>query len=353
MASKGLELKQTKGTFQFRGIVTGTKKDGFYSVKKTKETQVDFRTINFGVQVSSDSILYVTFNGMVQKEVFYSGKPKGSDKNITEKVKWENRYNYKKEGLRLIGINCGLEKTVDEKGKEVNDKKILVPFDATEYVHEHLVDGMSVFVKGNIEYGHFSNKDEVTRTVKFIPNQISLCQEVDFEAKNDKSEPYQVINNFTQDIVFQSIEQSEDKTNFILSAQIVNYATIEQADFVVEDVKLAKNLRKLKPYTFISTWGLIQTVRNTDTVEVEDNDGWGDSNPMKRVNSPYKTLRVLTGADPASIDVETFTEDKIEEALEKVKNTEKKEKAFESADDDDWGDSSKKSDSDDKSDTPW
>lgn len=354
----GLSVPQTKGTFQLKGKITGCGKDSFYKAAKTS-TNKDMRTVNFGVQVSKDSILYCTFNGMPQEYAYYSGKDKKAPKdakNETVKVKWSERYTYKREGFRLIGMNLGLEKTLDEKGHEVNNKQYLVPFDAAEYVSENLEDDMSVFVKGNIEYGHYASQNgEVIHTVKLIPSQISLCKEIDFDAVDEKGKPYEVVADFEQPIVFQEIVKDTERDGvFNLSAQIVNYNSIENAEFVVEEQKLATNLRKnLKPFTYIKTWGNLRTVRNTDTVEVADDDGWGGSNPMKRQNAPYRVERLITGADPQSIDKENYTEDKIAQALEEIKNAEKKERAFESAtsgtSNDEWG-GKKPTDEDD---TPW
>jgi hypothetical protein len=347
--NKGLGLTQTRTTFQMKGIVVGTSKDSFYRATKTK-TNKDMRTVNFGIQVAKDSILYVTFNGMPQEFVYFSGKDKDK-KNATEKVKWAERYKFQKEGFRLIGINCGLEKTTDEKGHEVNDKRMLHPFDAAEYVSEHLKDGDSVFVKGIIEYSHYSKNDEVSHTVKFIPNQISLCQDVDFDAVDKKGNPYTVVADFDQPLVFQSIDKNKEDDKFVLSAKIINYNTVEDTEFVIEDAKMATNLKKnMKPYYSIKMWGSIKTVRNTDTVEVVEEDGWGSSNPMQRQTSPYRVERVLIGADPASIDKETYSEEIIEAAIEQMKKSEKKEKSFDTQDDD-WG--SGKGKPTEEEDSPW
>ena len=355
MASKSLDLQQTKGAFQIKGKVIGVSKDSFYKEIKTK-TNKDMRLVNFGVQVSKDSIVYVTFNGMEQDAVYFSGRPKGAEKgtkNETVKVEWKNRNKFSKEGFRLIGVNLGLEKTHDEKGREINDKRILHQFDAAEYVSEHLEDGMSVFIRGQIEYGHYANQNgDVIHTAKFIPSQISRCQEIDFEPADGKE--YEVTANFTQNLVFQGIEKdTEEDDKFVLSAFIVNYNSIEQSDFIIADKKLASNFKKnLKPYTFIETWGDLVAVRNVDEVETEDE--WGASNKMNRVFSPYRIEKRITGAAPDSIDKDAYSKKIVDAALEELQKEEEKEKEFEtagSAKDDDWG--SKLDDDDGDNDVPW
>jgi hypothetical protein len=353
MAENKLGLEQTRNSFQIRGKIIGTGKEQFFKATKTK-TNKDFRAINFGVETDKQkTILYCQFNGMPQEFVYFSGKDKDK-KNVTEKVKWADRYSWKKDGFRLIGVNLGLEKIEDDKGKEVNKKEYLAPFDACDYVHENMTDGMSVFVKGTIEYGHYTDKNgEVRHTEKLIPNQISLCQPIDFDALDKDGKPYQVVSDFEQKIVFESIEKVEEtEGKFNLTAKIINYNSIEVANFVVEDPKLATNFKKkVKPFTAMKVWGAIRTVRNTDEVEVETEDGWGSTNKMQRVNTPYKMEFVILGADPASMDTEEYSEEKIDAAIEKMKKEENKEKSFDTQDDN-WGSSSKGKPTEEE-DSPW
>jgi hypothetical protein len=347
--NNGLGLPQTKGTFQFSGIILGTSKDNFYKETKTK-TNKPFRSINFGLQVAKDSVLYLSLNGMPMDKVFYSKSEKDKDgkrKTETKEVAWAERYKFKSEGFRLIGMNIGLTKTTDEKGNEVNDKQYLVAFDACEYISQNLKDGQSVFVNGHIEYSHFANQNgEVTRSIKYIPDQISLCKPIDFE-----NEKYEVKNAFTQPIVLMGVEKTDE--NVIVSGKIINYNSIEDVDLIIEKkpeyVKFYENLKKLKPYTLIELFGEVQTIRNTEEV-VEEDDGWGGSNPMKRVNNPYKRIMVIRGGNKESIDDETYSEDAIEKAMLAMNSDDKAKKDF--GDDEGWGDSKGKKPTEDD-DTPW
>jgi hypothetical protein len=354
MAEKKHELAATYGSFIMQGKVLGCGKENFYKEIKTR-TNKDMRTVSFGIQVSKDTIMYVQFNGMVQKDVYFNGKKKdGSKDKVT--VEWKNRYTFKQEGYRMQGVNVGLEKITNEKGVEVNDKKVLAPFDAALYVKEHLRDGQSVFVKGNIEYGHYTQQgsNEIVRTVKFIPNQISLCQDVDFDSVDEEGNPnYEVKCNFEQKIVFTGIEKDEEKKGaFIVSAKVIRSDGIEDTTFNLENQGFANTLHgKIKPFTAMDVHGSLLTVRNTDTVEVETDDGWGDKNPMDRVNTPYKVIRLITGADKESPDTENYSEKKIEEALKQLAKAANKEKSFDSQDDN-WGSSSKDKPTEEE-DTPW
>ena len=204
-----IKLPQTKGEFKISGLATGTKKgDKFFNNKKTKKN-ADMNLLSFGVETNKDSTVYVSLNGMVRDEVFFYKKPvnKG-EKGTTKKVPWVDRYKFNEEGYKLIGLNIGVTKKLDDKGQEVNDNKMLTEFDACKQIGENLQDEQSVFVRGNIEFSSYKNdKGDVKRSTKFVPNQVSLCGDIDFE-----KEGFEENNTFKQVIIFESIEMdTEDK----------------------------------------------------------------------------------------------------------------------------------------------
>ena len=358
MANKLFELPQTKGTFQVRGIVSGVEKDSFYVEKQTR-TGKEFRMINFGVEYDDKKTIFPTLNGMPRDKVYFSKKDKDTGNTDTKAIAWKDRIKKAPEGYRMIGVLAGLQKIKDENGKVRNDNKTLTEYDACEYISENLQDGDSVFVKGNLEFGSYTNKDgEVSRTTKFVPTQISLCQnDVDFEA-----EDYAPAHDFTQTIVFVGIDQERENDKptgrFVVDAKIVNYNSIESAEFIIEDAKLAKQMRSgLKPYNSIQVHGHINVVNNVEDVnDEEDDDCWGESNDMdnKRVFAPTHRELIITGAKPSTIDKETYTEKAIDDAIKKVNASKKAEQDFtgkaESTSnvDDDWGD-----DASDDEDDPW
>lgn len=358
MANKLFELPQTKGTFQVRGIVNGVEKDSFYVEKQTR-TGKEFRMINFGVEYDDKKTIFPTLNGMPRDKVYFSKKDKDTGNTDTKAIAWKDRIKKAPEGYRMIGVLAGLQKIKDENGKVRNDNKTLTEYDACEYLSENLQDGDSVFVKGNLEFGSYTNKDgEVSHTTKFVPTQVSLCQkDVDFEA-----EDYVPAHDFTQTIVFVGIDQERENDKptgrFVVDAKIVNYNSIESAEFIIEDAKLAKQMRSgLKPYNSIQVHGHINVVNNVEDVnDDEDDDCWGESNDMdnKRVFAPTHRELIITGAKPSTIDKETYTEKAIDEAIKKVNASKKAEQDFtgkaESTSnvDDDWGD-----DASDDEDEPW
>jgi len=191
------DLPETKGAFQLKGIVSGMEKDTAFKEIKTKSGK-PMRMLNFGTSYLDGETLYVNLQGMEQENVYFSKRAeKKGEKAETVKVPWADRFSYNREGFRLIGKNIGVKKKVDSEGKTVNDKKVLTDFDACKEVKENLKDGSSVFIRGNLDYSSFTDDKGNKRTsTKLVPNQISLCSEIDF---ND--EKFEKQNDFNQVII--------------------------------------------------------------------------------------------------------------------------------------------------------
>ena len=337
----GLGLPQTRGTFQIKGIVTGTQKESFLKETLTKKAQKPWRTLNFGVKTDKDSTIYITLSDGEKDKVYFSKTETvdGKKKTDVQEVAWKDRLKFNKEGYRIIGVNTGVAKTLDAKGNEVNDKKMLTGYDACKEIADNLKDDQSVFVRGSIDYNHFEGKNGMVRAIKFVPNQVSLCKDVDFEA-----EDFEPTADFTQIIVFTGIEpEDETKVRFIVSAKIVNFNGIEDAEFIIENKELATLFKKnLKPYHALKVHGNIKV--NKDVEEVEVSDGWGEENKMEKINTPTKRELIIVGADPKTIDKETYSEEAIEQALAKLQSDKKAENEYGASDN--WGSVSSNDNSD-------
>ena len=136
-------------------------------------------------------------------------------------------------------------------------------------------------------------------------------------------------------------EKEDDKPTgrFIVSAKIITYSTIEDVMFIIENSKLANVFKKnLKPYTAINVWGKIDATILTE--EVEDDDIWGESNPMTRIKAPTRRELIITGADKNSIDTSIYTQEAIEDAMVKIKNAQNAQNDFEGSSSSGWGDPS-------------
>lgn len=340
-------MPETKGSFQLSGIVTGTKKDGFFKELKTKNHK-DMAITNFGVTYEPEKTLCINLQGIEQDNVYFSKKSeKKGEKAETEKVPWANRFNFNREGFRMIGKNIGVQKITNEKGEEVNDKKILTDYDAAKEVGKYLVDDKSVFTRGNFDYSHYTDDDgNVRRSVKLVPQQVSLCKPIDF-ADDD----FIPTADFNQTIIFMGIEQEKENDKatgrFIVSAKIVNYSTIEDAEFIIEEKKLADLFKKnLKSYTAIKVSGKMTC--NTQTEEVEDDDSWGEEDKMEKANAPVRREFVITGAKPSTIDKELYTEEKMNAAYAAIAKKDKAENDFgDTKTNEDWGEALAAADDDD------
>lgn len=330
---KGLGLPQTRGSFQIRGKVTGTQKDSFYKEKLTK-TDKPWRSVSFGVQYADDATIFVGLNGMERDFVYFSKKE--DNKIVTKEVPWKERFTFAEKDYSLIGVNLGVSKIKDIKGNEVNDKKRVTDYDACKEIADNLTDNQTVFVKGNIEFGTYNEK----HTTKFVPSQVSLGKDIDFEA-----EDFNPLADFTQVIVYISTTPNEDKTRATVAAKIVNYDSVEDAEFIITDMNLARMFNKnLKPYTSIKVWGNISVEKNTE--EVTTTDCWGTENNMEKVNAPTIRELIITGADPETIDMTTYTEAEIDKAIEAARASKAAEKDF-GGSTEGWGSVEKSDDADD------
>jgi hypothetical protein len=343
--NEGLGIPQTRGSFQVKGLVVGTQKDSFLKETLTKKAQKPWRTLNFGTKVDKESTIYITLSDGEKDKVYFSKTETvdGKKKTDVQEVAWKDRFKFNKEDYRLIGVNTGVTKIRDAKGNEVNDKKILTGYDACKEIADNLKDDQSIFIRGNIDYSHFEGQNGTVRAVKFVPNQVSLCKDVDFEV-----EDFESTADFTQIIVFVGIEpEDETKKRFVLSAKIVNFNSIEDAEFFIENADLAKTMKKnLKPYTALKVWGKIKVAKDVEQVEVSD--CWGETNDMDKINNPTKRELIITGADPKTVDTTTYTEEAIEKAIVKVNSNKKAENEFGVSDE--WGSTNGSTANDDE---PW
>lgn len=313
------DLPETKGTFRIRGKITGHDKEMFYKESKTKSGKTMRRT-SFGVEYDKGKNAYVVLQGMPQDNVYFSKSVKKGEKSEVKKIPWAERLIFKEEGYRLIGNNIGVTKTVNAKGEYENVKKVLTDFDSVKEIADNLKDGDSVFIQGKLDYSSFTtDENETKHSIKLVPTQVSLCKsEIDFS-----SEDFNPIHDFTQIIVFKEIEQEKEGDKFtgrfVMNADIVNYQSIESAEFVVKESNLAKLFKKnLSPYTAIKVWGEISSKEQVE--EIQSDNIWGETNKMEKQNTPFVREFIVTGADPTTIDKTTYTESKIEEAKIKVKN---------------------------------
>jgi hypothetical protein len=99
---KGLGLPQTRGSFQIRGVVTGTQKENFYTEKLTK-TDKPWRSVAFGLKYDKDATMFVSLNGMEKENVFFTKKE--DKETITKEVPWRDRFTFAEKDFSLIDFD--------------------------------------------------------------------------------------------------------------------------------------------------------------------------------------------------------------------------------------------------------
>lgn len=341
MAKKRLfELPETKGEIKIRGIVTGTKKEKFFETTTDSKGRL-YNVLKYGVSVNEDSTIYVENREMKQEDVyFYKKSEVKGEKGTTKKVPYNNYKSFAEEGYMLLGMKNGLEKYFDlETNKEKNKMVTLPNFDAIEYISEKLEDDMQVFIRGNIDFGSFADKEgKIKRTTKFVPESVFLTSGIDFE-----SEDYKQQSDFQQTFIFMGIEKDDsdkEDVKFIVSGKVVKYSTIEDVEFIVRDKSLANSFKKfVKPYTALKCWGVINNKEEKE--ELEDN-GWGTVNPFEQKFKSFIRELVITGVDPGSFDKETYSQQNVDAALEAIRASKEAKTNFgdkeeTSVEDADWG----------------
>ena len=333
-------LKETSNSFQCRGVVTGTKSQKFY--KDKIGTNKDGVSINFGVNIADKKSVFITLTGYPREKVYYHKRGENGAKGTTKEVTWKDRKKSPGEGYRLIGTTISTGK--DDDGNNIN--ATFTEYDAVNWLHENLKDGDSVFIKGKIEFRSWTGKDgQTVRSINLVPNQISYTKKpIDFEADD-----YKEMCEFENTIVFNSIDPEMDANDkktgrFILTGFSIGYSSIENVSFIIpaEHEKLAKNLHKaMKTGYAIKTFGRVEVINDISTVE-DDQDGWGSTSPMERINSPTRREYIVYRADPSSIEKEDYSEDAINEAIRKIKAVKTAKENFGESesvnnDSDDWG----------------
>lgn len=321
MAERIIKLPETKGTFKVRGIVTGCSKTNFYeesTIPSGKAKGKPKRRLSFGIKSSETNTHWIQLDAFEQNNVYFYKKPTEEEKaakkkGITETVAWDKRDKFSKTGFELIGMKLGLSYKINEKGTQVTDQHTFTDFDAALQLKEKLKDGMSVTIIGVLDFQDYINaKGEAKKRRTLVPQQIYLTKDIDFKEESFVEEAY-----FDQEMVVTAlnlIDNDKGGKDLSLIANIINYGSIAETDFILKESDFAKAVYKnLKPYTKIKFNGKMNSLAE---VEEEEVDEWGgESNPLDRKLTNYKKEFIITGRDPQSLDTTTYTKKEIDNAI--------------------------------------
>jgi hypothetical protein len=312
MANTKHGLPQTKGFFKLRGIATGTVRENAFKHREF-DNGGERNAFSFGVQTAPESTVFVNVEGYKNDKVylFKRSEVKGQ-KGDQKVVDWAKRYDFVNDGFAPMGVAVGLE--TNDEGKNITTT--LLDFDAAKKVRQELEDDFPIFVRGDIEFSSFKNDNgEVRRNKKFVVKNIYNSKAIDFE-----SDDFTETADFKQKIIYTGISKSTEpgETKFVVEAKVITYNSIEDAEFIVYNTALANQFKKaLKPYQAMDVWGKI--FNKVDAEEIEESAGvWGEEDSFKKATKSYIRELVITGADPATIDKETYTEESIEEGYKKL-----------------------------------
>ena len=91
-------------------------------------------------------------------------------------------------------------------------------------------------------------------------------------------------------------------------------------------------------------------LRKNEAEEVEEDNGWGEKSSFEKHNKTFIRELVITGADPSTIDTDTYSQKEIDKALISIENSKKANEEFgnSSNNDSSWGSSSKSTEEDDE-----
>lgn len=252
MAKKEVEKKALKkGLSKFN--LVGEAKVNNYTFKLNEESQKSdwiYSIMNLGVDCGNGNVVYSELMGGYGAErdnVIYvhgkkplldeDGEPrKNANGEVVYTDDFDNRFTIDWDDrkdpdiLDTIGDLCfitvGLEqvatKKKDSDGKPVMQtvyEKFLSAYDAIEYIHEHLEDGMVINVSGDIQYQLYDGKTTIKKNIK----SIALS----------KATPDKYRATFQQTILIDrnSVGKFNKTTNsYPITARVIDYHKIVKGD---------------------------------------------------------------------------------------------------------------------------
>lgn len=308
----GNVLEVTKGKFKVEGKVVGIKNENAFREGFTQKDK-PYKSLQFFVQTSPTNRIRVEMFGMEREEViFYDSKEKKSTR-----VAWEKRNEDAVKGAKLLGTNMYLEGSGEKK-----TRKVMVEFDAIDYILKHLKEDESVRITGSIDFGSYENDEgQVKNTVKFPIGSISKIEDIDFEAEDFKE-----VASFEQAIVVTDKMVDSETKKLLISSYVINYNkegnVAVGADFIVngeEYPKLANNMSKRFGFgDYIKVYGrikneTIQREAEPEEVDVDEDDWGGDEEIASEFENNYITdyineLQVIS-VDSSSYEKARYTEE--------------------------------------------
>lgn len=159
-------FKKGKSMFNLVGKVV--RRDNSFDLDKTSQSGYHYSRMNIGVDTGNGNTVYCELMGgfsTVKPNVIF----------VNDKADFKNRFEIdfddRNDETIIENVNdmcflkVGLEK--DIAGKTV-ERKFLSEYDAIEYIHDKLEDGMIVNIKGDIDYNFYEGSVNVQKKIRSI-----------------------------------------------------------------------------------------------------------------------------------------------------------------------------------------
>lgn len=319
--------------------------------------------VKFDVTTSRGNTVYgIELTGFPKEKVRYQHRTEEGSESF--EIEWEDRYNKKviDAVTNKAEVTLSFAKTVgfervkynDEKDggkeKERTVRKELLDYDAALEMIEKkkagvIGDGTPIYVSGKVVPNSWVDSDgTLKRSVRLQPDTISVTAPVDLDALDEDAE--RKAATFNSEIVVK--EFNEINGEIYMTGILVGYDYIEELEFKFDKPSVAETFRKnLKPYTMIKCMGVIkQEAQEEEIVEDKELSSWGNAEDYstKRTGRTKMVWKIGVG-DPKTIDTESYSEAKVEQAKlalkawkEDYKAGKEKEAVKEEANMDDFGD---------------
>lgn len=326
------EIRETKGTFDFKGVISNFDKEQDVDQKTKKGNSM--RTLVFNVDTAEGHTHRMQLRAYQGEYVYYSKTTvdkDGNRKNEIQKVKWGDRAKFdtseggKFEGyspIDRVSFHNGM--VTDEDGKQKRNNVSMLTYDAIPEILKEFKVGDSVRIVGNIQIENYTLDNGNSGTaVRLIPTRIfHSTDEVDFKAEN-----FEEVANFNQKILVDEVETTGND-EITVTGLIIGNRTMGRQDFIFRGnaykfyKDLLNTMKNFKKYVCIELKGVLNNgaakQEEQQFVEVK-----GIKVPLVQsrptANSfvrEFLTTAIVTGESAEAIDWgDTYTEENVQEFI--------------------------------------
>ena len=324
------EINATRGTFEFKGIISNFDKNQEVDSKTKKGNSM--RSLVFNIDTAEGHSHRLQLRAYQAEKVYFSKTEvdkDGNRKNDIKEVKWNDRLKFNMEGYQPIDkVSFHNGMTQDDKGNNKRVTSHTLTFDAIPEILNEFKVGDSVHVRGNIQIEDYTTQNGNKGTaVRLVPTNIyHTAEEIDFTKEN-----FSEFANFTQRILVDEIETS-GTNEATITGLIIGNQRMGRQDFIMKDevyndysalLQVLKNKPKYPSMTIFGT--LVNGASKAETNEVEYIEFEGvkipvKNNPMKR-NSANNFVRefLITGIetkdDIPQIDFNEYNEENVQKFI--------------------------------------